>query len=74
MKAKPRDPPMSVDGRAVWGMQGRGRAGWRQAICAGQILGFRRLGKRIRAAFGSAVSGLIRQKHPGYDGSLIRKQ
>jgi len=36
-------------------------------------LGFERLGNRIRAAFASAVNGLIRQKRLGHDGSLIRK-
>jgi len=36
-------------------------------------LGFKRLGKRIRAAFASAVNGLIRQGRLEYDGSLIRR-
>jgi len=40
---------------------------------AAQRLGFARLGKRIRAAFASAVNGLIRQGRLEYDGSLIRR-
>ena len=40
---------------------------------AARHLGFERCGKRIRQAFASAVNGLIRQKHLGHDGSLIRK-
>ena len=40
---------------------------------AAERLGFARLGKRIRAAFASAVNGLIRQGRLEYDGSLIRR-
>ena len=40
---------------------------------AARRLGFDRLGKRTRAAFASAVNGLIRKKQFEYDGSLIRK-
>ena len=40
---------------------------------AAKRLGFGRLSNRIRAAFASAINGLIRQKHLEYDGSLVRR-
>jgi len=45
------------------------------APCAAtERLGFGRLGKRIRAAFASAVNGLIRQNRLEYNGSQIRRK
>lgn len=40
---------------------------------AARRLGFERCGKRIRAAFASAVNGLIRQGRLRYERTLVRK-
>jgi len=65
---------MSVEGRAIWVMQGGGSGGPRPAMrAAAQHLGFRRTGKRIQAAFKSAITGLLRQHRLEHDGNQIRR-
>jgi hypothetical protein len=41
---------------------------------AAKRLGFGRLSNRIRAAFASAVNGLIRQKELQYEGTQVRRK
>ena len=45
----------------------------RQWSVYAERLGFGRLGKRIRAAFASAITGLLRQNRLEHDGSQIRR-